>query len=674
MSASQVACWPASQPWSVSRSYCAVCAPCSRCTARRTSARALPFASAVFALSASLQAMSRCRCSWLRRRADSFGASVSHCAPTTVSHSPLLFAVAGVAIVAGHAAAGPPEVNVPVWPDPSPRKARRHSATIELQPFVARLPDPGNLGWTHDAAPLKTAVKLRLRSGIEKCVSAPKVAPRGTRPRKAAHVSAWHATGAGAPRPRRRGLGRRALGRCALHRLDDGRGLGPSSASAASGAPTRRPAAGSRAASAVRARLRRVPPPPRRRGRRRSATGRAPAPRPAAGRASARARAAADPRARRAGSGRHRRPRSSRRCRRAPRQRLPMRRRPRRRGRGPRRSRGRASARGRSGRPARAAGRGVRASAGRASTRGPSRRARQAGHSPPSWLPPHAQRWSATAITTGRSVRPRAPTSAATRSGGLDRCRASARATSARTSSAASASARRRRRARPRRSSTVIARRHAQPPISASISGFSSFTYSLRAALARCRMRTGSPASAARNAALSAIVADAAAGDAQPRERRRRRGRRSASARGRRAARSRARCARVGERERDDEAQPPQERGVERLLHVRRQDREAAVGLHALQQVADLDVGVAVVAVLDLGPLAEERVRLVEEQDRAARLGRVEDPPQVLLRLADVLADDLAEVDAVEVEVELARRAPRRPSSCRCRSRRRRAR
>ena len=75
-------------------------------------------------------------------------------------------------------------------------------------------------------------------------------------------------------------------------------------------------------------------------------------------------------------------------------------------------------------------------------------------------------------------------------------------------------------------------------------------------------------------------------------------------------------------------------------MQVRRQDRQAAVDLHPLQQVADLDVGVAVVAVLHLAALAEERVGLVEEQDRAAVLGGIEHPPQVLLGLADVLADD----------------------------------
>ena len=49
------------------------------------------------------------------------------------------------------------------------------------------------------------------------------------------------------------------------------------------------------------------------------------------------------------------------------------------------------------------------------------------------------------------------------------------------------------------------------------------------------------------------------------------------------------------------------------------------VALHPLQQVARLDVRVAVVRVRDLGPLAEERVRLVEEEDRVAGRSLVED-------------------------------------------------
>ncbi len=77
--------------------------------------------------------------------------------------------------------------------------------------------------------------------------------------------------------------------------------------------------------------------------------------------------------------------------------------------------------------------------------------------------------------------------------------------------------------------------------------------------------------------------------------------------------------------------------------------------LHALEQITDLDIGVAVVAVFDLAALAEQRVGFVEEQDRAAFFGGVEDPAQIFLGLADVLVHHLAEIDAIEIEIELTR-------------------
>ena len=80
----------------------------------------------------------------------------------------------------------------------------------------------------------------------------------------------------------------------------------------------------------------------------------------------------------------------------------------------------------------------------------------------------------------------------------------------------------------------------------------------------------------------------------------------------------------------------------------------AVEALHPLEQVGDLDVGVAVAGVLDLGALAEERVGLVEEQDAVDPVGLREDPVEVLLGLADVLVDDRREVDDVEVEPEVA--------------------
>src|SRR3954469_17621941 len=83
------------------------------------------------------------------------------------------------------------------------------------------------------------------------------------------------------------------------------------------------------------------------------------------------------------------------------------------------------------------------------------------------------------------------------------------------------------------------------------------------------------------------------------------------------------------------------------------QDREARELLHALEQVGDLDVGVAVVRVADGASLAEQRVGLVEEKHGAGALGVVEDDVEVLLGLADVFRDDLREVDGKEIGCEL---------------------
>src|SRR5262245_40018123 len=50
---------------------------------------------------------------------------------------------------------------------------------------------------------------------------------------------------------------------------------------------------------------------------------------------------------------------------------------------------------------------------------------------------------------------------------------------------------------------------------------------------------------------------------------------------------------------------PAQERRVERLLHIGRENRQTAVRFHTLEQVADFDVGIAVVAVLDFTAFTE---------------------------------------------------------------------
>src|SRR5262247_1824186 len=65
-----------------------------------------------------------------------------------------------------------------------------------------------------------------------------------------------------------------------------------------------------------------------------------------------------------------------------------------------------------------------------------------------------------------------------------------------------------------------------------------------------------------------------------------------------------------GQRKVDDEPQSSQERIVEILLPVGGKNCQSFESRHPLEEVADLEIGVAVVCVLDLGAFSEERVRL----------------------------------------------------------------
>src|ERR1700722_15359820 len=89
--------------------------------------------------------------------------------------------------------------------------------------------------------------------------------------------------------------------------------------------------------------------------------------------------------------------------------------------------------------------------------------------------------------------------------------------------------------------------------------------------------------------------------------------------------------ARIGKWKVDDETEAALEGFIQRGLEVGSENRDALEVFHPLQQVADFDVGVAVVTIFDLGPFAEERVRFIEEQQNAALFCGIEDLPQVLL-------------------------------------------
>src|SRR5688500_6144559 len=60
-------------------------------------------------------------------------------------------------------------------------------------------------------------------------------------------------------------------------------------------------------------------------------------------------------------------------------------------------------------------------------------------------------------------------------------------------------------------------------------------------------------------------------------------------------------------------------------------------------------------AILDLGPLAEQRVGLVEQENGSISLGSLEDSLQILLGFTDVFAYDLRQVDAEKVELQVVR-------------------
>ena len=114
----------------------------------------------------------------------------------------------------------------------------------------------------------------------------------------------------------------------------------------------------------------------------------------------------------------------------------------------------------------------------------------------------------------------------------------------------------------------------------------------------------------------------------------------------------------VRQREVDHCVRPHHERLVHLLAQVGREDDDAVVLLDAPEEVVDLEVGVAVVRVADLVRLPEQRVGLVEEQDRVAACAGLEDLGEVLLGLADILRHHRRQVDPEQLEAELGASKP----------------
>src|SRR5215467_3790504 len=72
---------------------------------------------------------------------------------------------------------------------------------------------------------------------------------------------------------------------------------------------------------------------------------------------------------------------------------------------------------------------------------------------------------------------------------------------------------------------------------------------------------------------------------------------------------------------------------------IGRQHHQPIEFFHTLQQVIDLDIGIAIMSILYLRAFAEKSVSFIEEQDCVAVFSLLENPAQVLFRLPNVLAD-----------------------------------
>jgi hypothetical protein len=75
---------------------------------------------------------------------------------------------------------------------------------------------------------------------------------------------------------------------------------------------------------------------------------------------------------------------------------------------------------------------------------------------------------------------------------------------------------------------------------------------------------------------------------------------------------------------------------IDSHIRIRCHHDNAFVFLRLLQEVADLNVHVAVVSIFDVGALAKKRVGFIEKDDRVAALRYPEDAAEILLRFPDV--------------------------------------
>src|SRR5262249_36640046 len=109
----------------------------------------------------------------------------------------------------------------------------------------------------------------------------------------------------------------------------------------------------------------------------------------------------------------------------------------------------------------------------------------------------------------------------------------------------------------------------------------------------------------------------------------------------------------IGKGKVDHEAHTPQECLVHVLLHVRRQDYSAGELFDLLKQKSDFTIGVAIVRIPYLGTLSEQGISFVDKQDGVGSLHFLEQPLQVLIGFADILALNGGEIRGDQVQADL---------------------
>ena len=89
-------------------------------------------------------------------------------------------------------------------------------------------------------------------------------------------------------------------------------------------------------------------------------------------------------------------------------------------------------------------------------------------------------------------------------------------------------------------------------------------------------------------------------------------------------------------REINYEAKPSEKGIIEVLFEVRREDSETGIGFHTLKEERRFNIGVAVVSILNLCALTEQRIRFIKKQNSTSMLCSIEDTVEIFLGLTNI--------------------------------------